>query len=144
MAQGVASRIPINDPERELQAGESRAVNPEWNEAAEQIGGALGRAVNTALQMPHRASEIGSEVRERLEVIRARSRQQGASIVTRLREAAGRQSAELKGRAWENLQITRNRANRIVRERPLEIIVAAFAAAFLVGAGLRLWRSSRD
>ena len=137
------SVLPVTDPERELPA-ETRAVNPHWNQAAEQIGSSVGRAVATVRQMPQRAEQVAqeltNEMRDRLETIRS---EQGSSVTTRLREKAEETADELKGRARENVQVARNRAQRLAREKPLEIIVMAFGAAFIVGIALRIWRSNR-
>ena len=94
MAHRAVSEIPINNPERELPPLENRAINPDWNERAEQIGGALGRAVSKAREIPRRADEIRSEMRERFEIIRNRSREGSAGMATRLREAAGQKAEE--------------------------------------------------
>ena len=143
MAHRSVSQVPVSDPERELPA-ETRAVNPQWNRTAEQIGSTVGRAVAKVRQMPQRAEraaqELTNEVRDRLEVIR---RQQGPSATTRLREKAEQTADELKGRARENVQVARNRAQRLARENPIEVIVVTFGAAFILGIALRIWRSNR-
>ena len=137
------SVLPVTDSERELPT-ETRAVNPQWNQAAEQIGSSLGRAVAKVRQMPQRAEraaqELTNEMRDRLEVIRG---EQVPIVTARLREKAEQTADELKGRARENVQVARIRAQRLAREKPLEIIVAAFGAAFIVGVALRIWRSNR-
>lgn len=138
------SVMPPVPPERELPPAETRAVNPQWNEAAEQIGSALGRAVATVRDMPARADQVKSEMRDRFEVIRGRGREKGAGVASRVRETAERKANELKERARENVHVARNRAQRLVRERPLQVILAAFGAAFIMGAVLRIWRSSSD
>ncbi len=137
------SVLPVTDPERELPS-KARAINPQWNQAAEQIGSSLGRAVTKVRQMPQRAEQVAqeltNEVRDRLEVIR---REQAPSVTARLREKAEQTADELKGRARENVQVARIRAQRLAREKPLQIIVVAFGAAFIVGVALRIWRSNR-
>lgn len=145
MAQRSVLQVAVNDPERELPA-ETRAVNPQWNQAAEQIGSTLGRAVAKVRQMPRRAeqaaTELTNEMRDRLEVVRRR--EPGLGMTTRLRQKAEQTADELKGRARENVQVARNRAQRLARENPLELIVAAFGAAFIAGIALRIWRANRD
>ena len=130
------------DPERELPIGETRALNPQWNQTAAQVGNTLGQAVNRMREAPRRAQQaaeqIRSEIRDGLEVIRDRARPE------RLREEAERTVDELESRARERAHIVGNRAARLARENPVGIIVGAFAAAFIFGIGLRIWRSNRD
>lgn len=145
MAHRSVSQFPAPDPDRELPTGETRAINPQWNQAAAQVGTALGRAVNRVREMPRRAEqvaeEVSNELRERFEEVR--SGEQPARVAARVREKAEQTAGELKTRARENVQVARNRAERLLRERPLEMIVAAFATAFIFGIGLRIWRSHR-
>jgi len=138
------AHLPVSevlDREGEFPTGETRAINPKWNRAAAQVGNTLGQAVNRVRQAPRRAQQvrqqIRTEVRGRLEAVLDCARP------ARLRQEAERTAGELQSRARENVQITRNRAGRLVRERPLEMIFAAFAAAFIFGIGLRIWRSNR-
>jgi ElaB/YqjD/DUF883 family membrane-anchored ribosome-binding protein len=63
----LPAEIPILDPQRELERGET-AGNGRLNRTAEQIGGALGQAVNQARRAPANA-------RQRLHVVRNRAAQ---------------------------------------------------------------------
>lgn len=130
------------EPERELPIGETRALNPQWNQTAAQVGNTLGQAVNRMREAPRRAQQaaeqIRSEIRDGLEVIRQHARPE------RLRQGAECAIDELQSRARERTQIARNRAARLVRENPVGIVVAAFVAAFIFGIGVRIWRSNRD
>ena len=135
--------VPVLDPERKLPASGPRAVNPQWNQTAKQIGWALGRAANRVREMPLRARRAKSDMRERFEVIRGRSREQGADVAARVQGKAKQAARQVKARARENLRIAHNRAERLSRERPVEIIVAACVAAFIAGMLLRIWRSNR-
>jgi ElaB/YqjD/DUF883 family membrane-anchored ribosome-binding protein len=134
----------MTDPERELPSGETRPINPRWNQAAEQIGSAIGRTVSKVREMPRRAEwiaqELTNEIRDRIEAIP--TPEQGGSVATRLLEKAERTADELKCRARENVHVARNRAERLARESPVEIIIAAFGAAFILGVALRIWRSN--
>ncbi|MGC2321045.1 MAG: hypothetical protein WA463_00310 [Terriglobales bacterium] len=111
------------DPEREFPIGETRALNPQWNQTAAQVGNTLGQAVNRVREAPRRvqqaAEQIRSEIRDGLEVIRDRARPE------------------------ERAHIARNRAERLARQNPVGIIAAAFAAAFAFGIALRIWRPNR-
>ena len=130
------------DPEREPPIGETRALNPQWTQTAAQVGGALGQAINSVRKAPRRAQQaaeqIRSEIRDGLEVIRERAQPE------RLREEAERTVDELQSRARERANLVRNRAERLARDNPLGIVMAAFAAAFVFGMALRIWRSNRD
>jgi len=138
MAHLPFSELPERDGDPAV--GDTRAINPEWNQSAAQVGSALGQAVTRMLEVPRRAQkakqQIRSEVRDRVQVILDHAQPQ------RLQEEAGRIANELRSRAKENAHIVRNRAERLVRERPLEMVAAAFVAAFILGVSLRIWRSN--
>lgn len=139
MAHQSVPQVPMTDPERELPA-DTRASNPQLNGVAEQIGSALGRAVSKVREMPRRGEQLKDELRDRLQTIRERDT--GPGIATRVRDKAEQTADQLKIRASENVDIARNRAERMARENPVELIAAAFGIAFLVGVGLRIWRSN--
>jgi ElaB/YqjD/DUF883 family membrane-anchored ribosome-binding protein len=138
----MARLQPVIDPERELPIGETRALNPQWNQTAAQVGNTLGQAVNRMREAPRRAQQaaeqIRSEIRDVLEVIREHARPE------RLRQEAEGTIDELQSRARERSHLVRNRLERLMREKPVGIVVAAFVAAFIAGMGLRIWRSNRD
>jgi ElaB/YqjD/DUF883 family membrane-anchored ribosome-binding protein len=138
MAYRPSSQVSTTDPGCGLPA-DTRAVHPQLNEVAAQIGSALGRAVCKVREMPRRGEQIKDELRNRLQTIRDKYEGPG---FTRIRESAEQTANDIKGRARENVQIARNRAERLARESPVEIIVAAFGAAFLLGIALRIRRSN--
>lgn len=130
------------DPERDFPIGKARALNPQWNQTAAQVGNTLGQAVNRMREAPRRAQQaaeqIRSAIRDGLEVIREHARPE------RLRQEAEGTIDVLQSRARERAEIARNRAERLARENPVGIVVAAFVAAFIFGIGLRIRRSNRD
>jgi F0F1-type ATP synthase membrane subunit b/b' len=138
----MARLQPVIDPERELPIGETRALNPQWNQTAAQVGNTLGQAVNRMREAPRRAQQaaeqIRSEIRDGLEGIREHARPE------RLRQEAEGTIDELQSRARERSHLVRNRLERLMREKPVGIVVAALVAAFIAGMGLRIWRSNRD
>ena len=98
------------------------------NEAAEQIGSTVGRAVRSVRDLPE---QLGG-LQDRLTVIRGRGQ--------RLAEEKAR---EIKGAAIERMERTRRRIGLLVSEYPLEVIVATAGVAFLLGVSIRMWRSNR-
>jgi len=120
--------------------------------AAQQLGGAVGRAVSAARDIPQK---IGGELRSRFQVISGRARQRGAHRLEQVKSAAvdrlddvknvaGHKANQLSARATEKIQLARNRAERIARERPVEVILGGLGAGVMLGAALRIWRSNRE
>lgn len=109
------------------------------NEAAEQIGGTVGRAVRTVKQLP---DQLGS-LKDRFTVIRGRGQVAATDKARELKDAAGERARELTRTAGEQLQRTRRRINGLVAEYPLQVILGAAGIAFLLGVSLRVWRSNR-
>jgi hypothetical protein len=135
----------ITDPERELPATTTgRAENPRWNEAAENIGRTAGRAVAKIREFPRQIDDVREDAREKLREIRIQSQPGGPGRFDQLKDRAVERLDILRNRANERVLIYRNRAQRMTRERPLAIIAGAFAAAFVLGVALRIWRSDRD
>lgn len=163
--------------DRELETG----GNDRLNRTAEQIGGALGRAVSQARRVPDSA-------RRGLHVVRDRAQQTGGSTATNLStsaasladttkqragelmdaaEARGREvldkaeqlsqtvaerASELKQQLGERSRELRESASfraeqarltseRLVRERPLQVLGGIAGAAFVTGVLLRIVRS---
>ena len=85
-------------------------------------------------------AQLRDELLDRLQTIRERDT--GSGIATRVRERAEETGDEIKGRARESVDLARNRTKRLARENPVELIAAAFGAAFLLGVALRIWRSN--
>jgi ElaB/YqjD/DUF883 family membrane-anchored ribosome-binding protein len=98
------------------------------NDAAEQIGSKVGRAIRTVRELPE---QLGS-LKDRFTVIRGRGQQ-----------AAGEKAQELKDAAAERIERTRRRAGVLIEENPLQVILGVAGAAFLLGVALRVWRSNR-
>jgi hypothetical protein len=131
-------------PERELPAtATARAENPRWNEAAENIGRTAGRAVAKIRQFPRQIDDVREDARQKLREIRTQSQPPGEGKFSQLKQQAGQRLDVLKNRAHERVLLARNRAQRMTRERPIAIIAGAFAACFVLGVALRIWRSNR-
>ncbi len=95
---------------------------------AETVGSVIGRAINTARDLPRRVAEM----RERFTVIRGRTQQNAASTAEELKETA-RQKA----------RVAQTRAQHYAHEYPLQFIGAVGASCVVLGMILRVWRSSR-
>lgn len=145
---------PATNPAAYVPAGRSAAPanDNRITHAAEQIGSAMGRAVSVARDMPQK---IGGELRGRFQVISGQARQRGARSyeelksaagegIDRVKDVAGPKVNQLGTRATEKMHLARNRAERIARDRPVEVILGAFGAAIVLGTALRIWRSNRD
>src|SRR5688572_29620921 len=97
-------------------------------DAGNQIAGTIERARHLARELPQRMDDV----RQRVDMIRGRVGEQSAQQFDRARMFAGR--------AWHDVRF---RADRMRRERPLQVLAGAAIAAFAVGAMLRIWRSRR-
>lgn len=112
--------------ERELPpAPVERGAGP-LNEAAERVGILVGVAVERARELPRRLSEL----KQRFIIIRGR-KTEDVSVAA----AQYRRDAERK------LRQARNRAEFLANEYPVQVIAGIAAAAFVLGFGLRIWRS---
>ena len=57
---------------------------------------------------------------------------------------AGRSYGHMRNAALTGLRVVRRSAAYVAREKPVELILSVAAAAFLVGAGLRIWRKQYE
>ena len=122
-------RETILDPEHELPAATPELhrlpENSTVHNAAESVGSAVGSAVSAVRNLPDRLQEM----KQRFTVIRGRTQGQA-------RETA----REVKDKAQERVAEARVRINRMAREYPFGVVLAAAGAAFVVGMILRIWR----
>ena len=125
------------EPERELPP----AGNPRLERNATKIGSTLGETVATVRElpkrfkeMPERMNELGEQVKERAHELREDARQAMEEIGGKMRQKLGQvreRAAAMPGQAKE-----------ISRQKPFHVIAGAAIAAFCIGVGLRIWRSS--
>ncbi|PYP90781.1 MAG: hypothetical protein DMG65_10305 [Candidatus Angelobacter sp. Gp1-AA117] len=67
-----------------------------------------------------------------------------ASRADELRQTAAERAADLRSQVRTRYYRTRLRANAVQRDYPLQLILAGGAAGFLLGVGLRIWRTNRE
>ena len=119
------SRSPIGEDSREIY-GAYRNLNT----AAERIGSTVGNAVGA--------------VRRRLQVVPKRIDE----AKDRLSEAGGDMREDVRAAAIEwretaehRLSQVRDQARRYANEKPFQVLAGAAVLGFVIGAGLRIWRS---
>lgn len=116
----VASDVRVHPPEF--------AQSTRKREAAETVGAVVGKAVVRMRELPRHLADM----RARFTVIRERTRRDATLTAQEPRQNA-------QQRVWE----ARTRADHLAHECPVQFILGAGAAAFVVGFALRVWRSSR-
>jgi len=121
----AASGGPIGDDSREPYGAGSNL-----NAAAERIGSTVGNAVGA--------------VRRRLRVVPRRMDE----AKDRLSEAGGDMREDVRAAAIEwretaerRLSQARDQARRYANEKPFQVLAGAAVLGFVIGAGLRIWRS---
>jgi len=157
----AASRLPGTSPKVDEAMGRQMEREQQMHEIAEQIGTALGKAVNGVRGLPDRvrnglhivkgqarehagsatdaASELAQSMSERISSLR----QEASQTAAQWREKAGQRAGELNELAGERIAEARSRAARFTSENPIQMILAFAAASFVIGFGLSLWRSNR-
>lgn len=147
--------------------------NTALEEKARQFGSALGRAVVTLREAREMVKDIAGETREvaalRANNLKNNARETGARITGMAGDVAGtvrdktrqwgeaasaaaeewRQAAaervqDIRSQARTGYYRARLRANQVVREYPLHVVLTAGVVGFLLGVGIRIWRSNRE
>lgn len=142
-------------------------------EQARKIGRILGRAVVTVREARETVKDIGGETCEvaaiRMTNLKDSARRAGERIgaiaeeaaaevsrkATQWREAATGAASDLGRATFDKVDEVRARvktgyfrlrlqANRVVREHPVELLLVGGTVGFLLGAGMRIWRSNRE
>lgn len=142
-------------------------ASPSNNEAgleekARQVGYAVGKAVVTLRRAGETLKDVAGETRntanekaqqarsritEMAGTIREKSAQWGDAAsggIHDLRQAATEKAGILQSQVKTGYYRMRLRANRTVREYPMQLVLIAGAAGFLLGVGLRIWRATRE
>ena len=149
------------DPERALPRGDTAL-----EKGARQVGATLGKAVYVLRKgrqnIRETADAVGSRAAARVVDIKSKAQQSIGELADAAKNTAQRWTSTAAARADELRQATaakvsavgsqiktgyyrtRLRANRVVREYPLHVVLAVGAVGFLMGVGLRIWRASRE
>jgi ElaB/YqjD/DUF883 family membrane-anchored ribosome-binding protein len=146
--------------------GARREGNTTLEEKARQVGSAMGKAVVTLRQARDTLKDVATETGEvaaiRAGEMRNKAREAGtrlaanvtdktrqwseaaASGAERLRQTAVEKVSEARSQIKTGYYRTRLRANQMVREYPLHVVLAVGGIGFLLGIGLRIWRSNHE
>jgi ElaB/YqjD/DUF883 family membrane-anchored ribosome-binding protein len=100
------------------------------NSAAENIGSAVGNAVENARTRLQ-------EMKQRFTVIRGRAKEDISTKATEVAE-------DLKDQAQRTAVEARTRAERLARQDPFRFIMMAAAVGVVLGIMLRIWRDHAD
>ena len=157
----AASRLPGTSPNVDEAMGRQMEQEQQMHEIAEQIGTALGKAVNGVRGIPDRvrnglhvvkgealehagsATDAASELAQSMSETISGLRQDAAQTAAKWREKASRRAVELNELAGDQIADVRSRVARATRENPIQLILAVAAASIAIGFGLRIWRSGR-
>lgn len=161
LAEPGASRLPGTPPKVDEARGRQMEREQQMHEVAEQIGTALGKAVNGVRGIPDRvrkglhlvkgqareraesatdaASDLAQSMTERISSLR----QDAAQTAAQWKTKAGQRAGEFNERAGEQIAEARDRVARAADRNPIQMILGFAAASFVIGFGWRLWRSNR-
>lgn len=143
----------VQEPAHAHSALEQRAA--ELGAAAGKVVYMVKRARATARNLPDhpaldRLSGLAEETKARAEHLRNVAAERAKQLVQTAREKstefathAREEGRKLRLQARSNYASTRRRAGEYAHENPLHVALAAGAAGFLIGVGLRIWRSNR-
>jgi len=143
--------------------------NTALEQTARQVGATMGKAVATMHKAQERMKDIAADtteaattqieevknkaqqatarISEMTDAVKARAQEWSEAAVARaeeLRSATLEKASQLGSSVKMGYYRTRMRANRVVREYPLQVVLVAGALGFLVGVGLRIWRANRE
>jgi ElaB/YqjD/DUF883 family membrane-anchored ribosome-binding protein len=155
---------------KENAAPESPAV---LEERAREIGNSMGRAVVALREARGKLHHLSEQTREisagrmatwksQAEQTRARIgdmagdmarnlkdkgrrwSEAAATAATELRHATAAKASDVRSQARIKYYRARLRGNHAVREYPMQLVLVAGVVGFLVGVGLRVWRSKHE
>ena len=148
MAEDISSSHPAEDT-----SAKARAESPvfveisgrEWERRAVQLGTVAGKAVAVLRKARRHWNEGGQDqdAVAKAKKVAETLRRETAARTEEWRQAALMRSAELRRQAKAGLERTRARAEKVGRDHPLELVLASAVAGFVLGIGLRVWRSQR-
>jgi len=141
---------------------ERRHGHSSLEQRAAALGAAAGKVVYmvkqaraTAHNLPEhpaldRLGGLAEEVKARAEHLRVVAAERARQLVQDARDKSAELAAharaegrKLRLQAQSNYHNTRRRAREVAHDYPVHVALAAGAAGFLLGVGLRIWRSNR-
>jgi len=108
--------------------------------AADRINDLADAARTKAQDATNRISDLANAAKARAQELG----EAAASRVDEFRQSAAEKASELGSQVRTGYYRARIRANAVVRDYPLHVVLAVGAAGFLLGAGLRIWRANRE
>jgi ElaB/YqjD/DUF883 family membrane-anchored ribosome-binding protein len=155
---------PRADRELPAHASQAREIrnNTRLNDTAERIGTAAGTAVKGVQELRQRfevirgrgaeaAGQRASEIADRATQLRDEALQRAAewkdvaaARASELKDVAANRAVQLRDAAAERVRVVRARSQRLVNERPLQVIAGAAILGLIAGIALRLWRSNHE
>jgi hypothetical protein len=118
----------------------------EWERRAVQLGTVAGKAVALVRRVRRQWQESGGQDQDALSKARKAAdvlRREAAASTEQWRQAAMKRSAELRRQAKAGYERSRDRAQQVGRDYPVQVVLVAGIAGFVLGTGLRVWRSKR-
>jgi ElaB/YqjD/DUF883 family membrane-anchored ribosome-binding protein len=136
---------------------------------ARQVGAALGKTVAGVRRAQDKVRNIASSttdtgpnltetaknktrdavarISDLADSARSKAQEWGEAAVSQadqLRQTTQRKAAELGSQVKTGYYRARIRANQMTRDYPLHVVLGAGILGFLLGVGLRIWRSNRE
>jgi ElaB/YqjD/DUF883 family membrane-anchored ribosome-binding protein len=113
----------------------------EWERRAVQVGTIAGRAVAIFRRVRRQWYQFDPQqaVGDAAEAFRRET----AARSEEFRQVARIRGLELRDRAKAGYERTRARAEHLGHDYPARVVLVAAAAGFVLGTGLRVWRSKR-
>jgi ElaB/YqjD/DUF883 family membrane-anchored ribosome-binding protein len=138
---------PASPPERLTPVNERSTLE----QRAAELGAAAGRIATVIRQVQERVADlpnypISDRVNDLAENVKSRAdelRQRATSRTQEFAQVASEMSAKIGEQTREGLDRARIRARVAVRDYPVHVALAAGAAGFLIGVGLRIRRANR-
>lgn len=158
----VAPGVNLRDAPRALPEEASPANNPRLNQTAENIGSAVGSTVremksrfrvvkggaqesisSTTDDLKQRAGETVEQAKQRASEVVQQASNKASEVLDSAKERASAAMDTVRAKASESMQSARNRAAYLKEEYPMQVVMGAAAAGFVLGVALRIWRSNR-
>jgi ElaB/YqjD/DUF883 family membrane-anchored ribosome-binding protein len=112
-----------------------------WERRAVRVGALAGRAVAILRRVRRQWRQFDPQ--QAAGGAAQRLRRETTARSEEWRQTAKVRGAELRDRAIAGYERTRARAERLGNDYPAQVVLVAAAAGFVLGAGLRVWRSNR-